>query len=264
MSDALTADPGPERRPPAVTQVFPVPSAGLELLGVLHRPAGDGPHPAVVVLHGFPGNERNFDLAHALSRAGYASLVFHYRGAWGSPGAFSWAHVLEDARAAVAALRAEADLDAGRVALVGHSMGGYTALRTAADDPGIGAVVSIAGFDFGAAAEAVREDPATYQAYVDGFAGDIAPLAGTSSPALVAEMAEIPDRLTSLAPALVGRPVLLIAGGRDTVAPPEVHHEPLVAAFPDATALVWPTDHALSDHRVALARAVIGFLDASL
>jgi hypothetical protein len=34
-------------------------------------------------LHGFPGNERNFDVAQALRRAGYAALVFHYRGSWG-------------------------------------------------------------------------------------------------------------------------------------------------------------------------------------
>ncbi|GAA0232440.1 hypothetical protein GCM10009539_17260 [Cryptosporangium japonicum] len=244
--------------------MFTVPSAGLDLLGVLHRPAGPGPHPAVAVLHGFPGNERNFDLAHALRRAGYASLVFHYRGAWGSPGRFTWAHVQQDAAAAVAALRADPGLDPHRIALVGHSMGGYTALRTAAADPGIRAVASLAGFDFGAAAAEVRADPAVYAAYVDGFAGDIAPLAGTSSAALIAELATIPDRLTALAPALADRPVLLAAGDHDTAAPPAVHHEPLVAALPHAVDHRWPTDHAFSDHRVALARAVLAFLDAAL
>ncbi|WP_063725743.1 alpha/beta hydrolase family protein [Cryptosporangium arvum] len=264
ITDPLITDPDPALRPPAVTQVFTVPSAGLDLLGVLHRPAGPGPHPAVAVLHGFPGNERNFDLAHALRRAGYASLVFHYRGAWGSPGTFSWAHVQQDAAAAVVALRADPGLDPDRIALVGHSMGGFTALRAAAADPGVRAVASIAGFDFGAAAADVRADPAVYAAYVDGFAGDIAPLAGTGSAALVAEMATIGDRLTALAPALAGRPVLLVAGDRDTTAPPAVHHEPLLAALPHATHREWPTDHAFSDHRVALARAVVEFLDASL
>ncbi|MFG1922225.1 alpha/beta hydrolase family protein [Cryptosporangium sp. NPDC048952] len=264
MTDPLITDPAADAQPPAVTEVFTVPSAGLDLLGVLHRPAGPGPHPAVAVLHGFPGNERNFDLAHVLRRAGYASLVFHYRGAWGSPGSFAWAHVLEDARAAVAALRADPGIDPERIALAGHSMGGYTALRTAAADTTIPAVVSIAGFDFGAAAEQVRADPEVYQAYVDGFGEDIAPLAGTSSAALVEEMSAIPDRLTSLAPALAGRRVLLIAGLRDTAAPPAVHHHPLVAAYVDPAHHLWPTDHALSDHRVALARTVIDFLDDAL
>jgi dipeptidyl aminopeptidase/acylaminoacyl peptidase len=91
--------------PPAATVPFLVESGGATLVGVLHRPAGPGPHPVVVLLHGFPGYERNFDLAHALSRAGYATLVFHYRGSWGTAGHWTWRHGLQDAVAVVAALR---------------------------------------------------------------------------------------------------------------------------------------------------------------
>ncbi|WP_201761882.1 MULTISPECIES: alpha/beta hydrolase family protein [unclassified Nonomuraea] len=64
-------------------------SGGHTLLGVLHLPTGPGPHPVVVLLHGFPGNERSFDLARALRRAGYAALVFHYRGSWGVGGSYA-------------------------------------------------------------------------------------------------------------------------------------------------------------------------------
>ncbi|SHN43521.1 alpha/beta hydrolase family protein [Cryptosporangium aurantiacum] len=271
MTDPLITDPPADTQPPAVTVPFAVPSAGLDLLGVLHVPAGPGPHPVVVVLHGFPGNERNFDLAQALRRAGYATLVFHYRGAWGSPGGFSWGNVRDDAAAAVAAIRtadAAHRLDPQRIALAGHSMGGFVALHTAAADPAIGAVASLAGFDFGVAAADARSGPDARAAYVTGWAGAVGPLAGTSSEALVEEMVAAPEgwRLTTLGPALAGRPVLLVAGSRDDVSPPGDHHDPLVAAYADArlTAHVWPTDHALADHRVALARALITFLDASL
>jgi pimeloyl-ACP methyl ester carboxylesterase len=268
VTDPLITDPPADAEPPATTDVFTVPSAGLDLLGILHRPAGPGPHPAVVVLHGFPGNERNFDLAHALRRAGYASLVFHYRGAWGSPGTFSWANVRDDAVAAVAALRGQDFLDPSRIALAGHSMGGFVALHTAAADPGVAAVASLAAFDFGAAAAGLRAEPGLRAEYVASWAGSLAPLAGTTVEALVDEATALPDdsRLVTLAPALTGRPVLLIAGTRDTVAPPETNHDPLVEAYGDArlTHHAWPTDHALADHRVALARAVIAFLDASL
>jgi len=268
LTDPLLTDPPADAQPPAATVPFDVPSAGLELLGVLHRPAGPGPHPAVVVLHGFPGIERNLDLAQALRRAGYASLVFHYRGAWGSPGTWSWANARQDAAAAVAALRADPAVDASRVALVGHSMGGFVALHTAAADPGLRAVASIAGFDFGTVAAAVRADPALRAALVADWAGSTRPLAGTSAEALVEEMAAMSEqlRLTSLGPALAGRPVLLVAGSRDDVCPVATHHEPLVAAYAGArlSRHVWPTDHGLADHRVALARAVIEFLDAAL
>jgi len=43
--------------------------------------AGAGPHPAVVLLHGFPGNEKTLDLAQDVRRAGWNVLYFNYRGA---------------------------------------------------------------------------------------------------------------------------------------------------------------------------------------
>ncbi|MET8911005.1 alpha/beta fold hydrolase [Micromonospora sp. NPDC004551] len=251
-------------------------SAGTTLLGVLHLPAGPGPHPVVVLLHGFPGNERNFDLAQALRRAGYATLVFHYRGSWGMDGTWSWTHMLEDAAHAVAHLRqpkvatAHA-LDPDRLALIGHSAGGFGALMTAAADPSVAAVGSVAGFDFATAAAACRSDPATRAAYLDAWADELLPLRGTSAQALVTEMEEAGDTwsLARLAPRLATRPVLLIGTSRDSVTPVGVHHGPLVDAYlahpvPRLEHHVFPTDHALSDHRVALARTVIAFLNRHL
>lgn len=241
----------------ASTSTFTVPSGGHELPGVLHLPAGDGPHPTVLLLHGFPGWERNFDLAHALRRAGYATLVFHYRGSWGAAGTWSWTHALEDAAAAVDTLRADPRVDASTLAVVGHSMGGFVALRTVAADPTIPKVASIAGFDFGAAGTAPNPDQ-----YVEPFDGDLLPLHGTSGRALVDEMvANGPEwRLASLAPRLADRQVLLIGATRDTAAPLEQHHLPLVQAYANADHHQFPTDHALSDHREELAEAVLEFL----
>jgi pimeloyl-ACP methyl ester carboxylesterase len=245
----------------ASTSAFTVSSGGHDLPGVLHLPAGDGPHPAVLLLHGFPGWERNFDLAHALSRAGYATLVFHYRGSWGAAGTWSWTHVLEDAAAAVAQLRGTPQIDASRLAVVGHSMGGFAALQTVAADPTLPLVVSIAGFDFGAAGTAPDPDR-----YVEPFDADLLPLQGTSGRALVDEMvAHGPEwRLAALAPRLADRDILLIGATRDTAAPPERNHLPLVEAYRNAEHHLFPTDHALSDQREELAEAVLDFLKRKL
>jgi len=265
--DFLTADPPFTSGTPASTPAVVFESGGEQLLGVLHRPAGDGPHPIVVLLHGFPGNERNFDLAQALRRAGYAALVFHYRGSWGVGGSWSWANVLADAARVVANVRSLEGLDPGRLAVVGHSVGGFAALMTAAADPAVGAVASIAGFDLGTAATLCQADPAFRAALVADFSDDLLPLRGTSGEALIAEAEAAGPawQLAGRAPQLAGRPVLLIGTGRDPVAPVDVHHRPLVKAYSASRLVhtVFPTDHALSDHRIALARTVVDFLDSA-
>lgn len=272
MTDPLATDSPRDPDFPASTPAVTFDSGGEALLGVLHLPAGPGPHPVVVFLHGFPGIERNFDLAQVLRRAGYASVVFHYRGSWGVGGAWSWGHVLEDSAAVVAGVRdrefaAAHRLDPERVALVGHSLGGFVALMTAATEPSVRAVASITGCDFGAVAALCRADPDVRADWVAMFAGELAPLRGTSGEALVAELEAAGEswRLAGLAPRLAGRPVLLVGAGHDTVTPPELHHDPLVAAYRAQPVEhlehhVLATDHALSDHRVALARTILGFL----
>ncbi|MFG1709746.1 alpha/beta hydrolase family protein [Nonomuraea sp. M3C6] len=270
MFDPLAADPPRDPDYPATTPALTFDSGGASLLGVLHVPAGRGPHPVVVLLHGFPGNERNFDLAQVLRRAGYASLVFHYRGSWGVGGSWSWGHVLEDTAAVVAGLRGFAAahrLDLRRLVLIGHSLGGFAALMTAAAEPSVVAVASVAAFDFGTVAALCRADPSVRASYVEVFTGELGPLRGTSGEALVSEMEAAGDswRLAGLAPLLADRPVLLIGSGLDTVTPYRVHHEPVVTAYQAQPVKqlqhhLFATDHALSDHRVTLTRTILSFL----
>ena len=132
--DAVTTDPDPvDTAHPPSTRVVQIPSGGVRLNGVLYLAQGRGGHPTVVFLHGFPGDEKNLDLAQAVRRAGLNALVFYYRGAWGSPGTYSYSHVLEDVNAVLAWLREPrtADsmrVDSRRLILVGHSLGGFVAL----------------------------------------------------------------------------------------------------------------------------------------
>jgi pimeloyl-ACP methyl ester carboxylesterase len=82
---------------------FQLPSHGSMLNALMYEAAGVGPHGTVVLLHGFPGNEKDLDLAQAVRRDGWNVLYFDYRGSWGSPGAFSFQHSVEDAQSAVGA-----------------------------------------------------------------------------------------------------------------------------------------------------------------
>src|ERR1700728_3983106 len=94
-----------EHNNPASMETFQIPSHGALLNALVYVAAGAGPHPAVILLHGFPGNERNLDLAQDIRRAGWDVLYFNYRGSWGSPGDFSFSHGIEDTVAATAFLR---------------------------------------------------------------------------------------------------------------------------------------------------------------
>jgi dipeptidyl aminopeptidase/acylaminoacyl peptidase len=245
--DPVTMDPDPiDRKHRASMSEMVVESGGARMNAILYLPQGPGPHPAAVLLHGFPGNERNLDLAQAMRRAGWAVLFFHYRGAWGSEGDFSFTHALEDVGAAVALLRSEGftdahDISSTRVALVGHSMGGFIALHSGSRLPDVACV------------------------RLEGWRG---PVRGTSGERLVAEVAAHAEEFDTRrdAPALASRTLLLVAGGRDVVTPPDVHHAPLVAALADAgaprvRAVTLDTDHAFSDRRIALAHLLVDWLD---
>jgi pimeloyl-ACP methyl ester carboxylesterase len=271
--DPLAADP-PPGDPPAALVELSFASSGERLNGIAYLAAGPGPHPTVVLLHGFPGNERNLDLAQVLRRDGWNVVFFHDRGAWGSGGTFSFQHALEDVAAVLRMVRWEPfaraqRIDPRRVVLVGHSMGGFLALAATSEDPDVRCAASIAGANLGAFGRGIAADPALRAAAVEAFGAGSGPLRGISGTSAADELAANAERwdLVARAASLATRPLLLVAADHDTATPPADHHAPLVAALHAAGASavaerVLPTDHAFSDQRVALARAVLAFLDA--
>ena len=121
-------------------------SAGSNLLGSLYLGSGSGPRPTVVLLHGIPGIEKNTDLAYALRDAGWNALIFHYRGSWGSEGEYTLAGIPDDVGAAIDEMTSgNYPVDAERIALIGHSLGGWAALVRAWRDPRVKAAVTIGG-----------------------------------------------------------------------------------------------------------------------
>ena len=90
MPDAVQHDPAPALRPPASMEELAILSHSARINGLMYIAAGSGPHPIVIFLHGYPGNERNLDLAQAVRRAGYNAIFVDYRGVFGSGGTFCW------------------------------------------------------------------------------------------------------------------------------------------------------------------------------
>ena len=261
---AVIADPPIDKAHPPAMAYVRIPSGGDLINGVLYTASGAGPHPALLLLHGFPGNEQNLDLAQAVRRAGFDVLTLHYRGSWGSPGAFSFSHAIEDSDAAVAFLKTNAaKYHLGRIFVAGHSMGGFMAASAAAHNPDVAGLVMISAWDIGRDGGQFH-DKAFRQAQMDQeFRDDVIPLAGTTAEKLMDEaMAKARDwEFVDLAPKLGKRPVLLVTA-QDGSQP---DNRRLALALQrggnsSVTEIQMVTDHPYSDHRIALESAVVGWL----
>jgi dipeptidyl aminopeptidase/acylaminoacyl peptidase len=272
--DPISEDPEPVSSAyPAMLEAVTIESCGDKLLGVLLLAQGRGPHPTLVLLHGLPGSERNFDLAHTFRRAGWNVLVFHYRGSWGSQGIFSFSHVLEDVFAACRFLTSTGNrevyrIDGGRIVLVGHSLGGFAALMTQASNKGIVSAASIAGFNLGLLARALRENRAPMEPLIKYYEEQLPPLRIPSARSLFEELLRFGEKwdLVNQVEKLARSSLLLIAGNRDQDAPARLHHDPLVRALQACNAgnvneIILDADHYFSGKRVALARAILSWLD---
>lgn len=132
---------------------------GTSLAGTLSLPAGPGPHPAVLLLHGSGPLDREGNtprlplnlgrpLADALAAAGVATLRYDRRGAGSTPGVWEESGFTDNRRDASAALRALAahpEIRPDAVGVVGHSEGALHAMTLAARQE-VAAVVLLAGF----------------------------------------------------------------------------------------------------------------------
>ena len=267
--DPVTTDPVVRDRAfPTSTQELSFRSGDARLNGFMYVAQGKEPHPTIVLLHGYPGNERNLDLAQAMRRAGMNVLYFNYRGSWGSGGDFTFANAQEDVAAAVRWLRTpeiatKYHVDPRRVALVGHSMGAWLALLGAAADSSIACSGALELADMARHMAATRADTAKLSArmqYDDWLTEPGAPLHADAR-SLEKSLEENATRwdLTTHASELAGHTLLLLDNDKNT------DHAALVAALGAAgakhlTTYVWPTDHTFSDRRIALARSVVGWL----
>lgn len=263
---ALYTDPPRDLQHPARMEVLHIPSAGVKINGLAYLAAGAGPHPTAVFFIGLPGNEKNLDLVQAVRRAGWNGITFYYRGSWGSPGAFRFAHCAQDAEAILTYLRSQAvasdlGIDVKRIVVVGHSMGGWVAVETAAQDHRLAGVALIS------AADMSRDFPGRmpHAQLVTLLSGLTESLADVTPEQMAAELeAHAPQwRFDRSYDRIDHAPVLVITAN-DRYVPSD---DALVNALrahrgQSVTALHIDTDHVYSDHRIALQAALIGWLQS--
>jgi len=264
--DPVTMDPRDldTAYPPDFAELL-IPSQDVMLSGFMLVANGEGPHATVLLLHGFPGNEKNLDLAQSLRRAGYNVLFFHYRGAWGSQGDYTIGRQVDDVTAVLDYVRKNARelrVDSARISIIGHSLGGFTALRAAAEHKDILCVVGLAAANFAQDTGMDEKEKQAFAAYTDQLFM-LNHYSGSKALAEIEANAAAFD-VRNLAGSFAGRPVLLITGSEDTSVPPQVQAG-IAAAFEKApdirlTAELIPGDHAFSISRIRLQHRIIEWM----
>jgi len=274
VSPAIATDPAPDKVNPALLDTFAIPSHGVGLNALVYVAAGAGPHPVVILLHGFPGNEKNLDLAQAIRRAGWDVLYFDYRGSWGTPGDFSFSHCMEDVQAAIAYVRDPANAkrlraDPKRIVLTGHSMGGLLAAWAGAQDAQIEAVELISAADMAGRTKVPANIPEEARKQVQAkvasalASNGLAPLAGCTAESLAAELMAHADEwaLAGFAKKLASRPLLIVTSDDGTGPANQALADGLKAAGDkEVNAVHIATDHSYSDKRIELETKVLGAL----
>lgn len=263
---AVIADPAPDARYPAGMSAFVLPAQDGAMNAVLYTAAGAAPHPTLLLLHGFPGNEQNLDLAQAARRAGWHVLTLHYRGSWGSPGRFSFGGAAQDAHTALAFLRdpatiAKYRIDPGAIVVAGHSMGGFMAADAAADDPKVAGLFLLDPWDPSQTAASLSDSKAAADWRAE-VASDLPPLTGATYDGLTGEISGDPTRF-DLGRRLVAfgqRPLTIVGAEKGIGAQARKVAGDAQSANPSARLMVWPTDHSFSDSRIALADALVRWL----
>ena len=246
-------------------------SSNEKLLGTFFLTSGIGPHPTVLLLHGFPGNEVNYDIAHAVKRLGFNVMVFHYRGSWGSGGNFSFANGLEDVSSAIQFLGSDIALkdyrvDKEKIILVGHSFGGFAALLNAVSYKKIKNVASLTGFNFGYFSQFTHQDNNIKDVTMEGLSLGSQLLKNADPQLLYNEMIANQNdwNLLNLNNKLKGKNILLVGAEYDTVSPLVIHHTPLVeklqATENNITDIVIKSGHSFSCCRIKLTEVIIDWI----
>lgn len=201
---------------------------GPDLAGTLYEPPGDGPHPAVVSLHGAAGPGGADRTEKALATRGFATLALTYVGD-ADPVPDRLANVpLEYVERSIGWLRDRPTVADGPVGLFGVSRGAELALLVGARSEHVGAVVSYAG------SGVVFDTPSGAPAWIDADGEPVPHLSGRGDPERTddgevvsrpvlergLEAASDAEREAATIPVeAIEGPVLLVSGGDDRVWP---------------------------------------------
>jgi hypothetical protein len=258
---------------PAKTTELTFNANGERMSGFIYHAAGEGLHPTVLLLHGYPGNEKNLDVAQALRSKGWNVVFFHYRGAWGSEGEFSFLNAEQDVQTVLQYISnkdnaEKLQIDRNLISIVGHSMGGHMAIAGILDNPLVTCAIAYDGANLGVDDVGIIADPENKLPWVE-YSDSLFMLNGWSGKKAQQELKQHGKALNLVrrVGSINGRPVLLIAAD-SIVIPMKSHIKPLLKALANTknshiSFKLINDDHSFSSSRTELIETTSKFLDAN-
>ena len=237
-----------------------IPSGGAMVAGFIYRANGTQKHPTLIMLHGYPGNERNLDLAQVVRAHGWNVIYFDYRGSWGSGGQFSFANCVQDVVNVVAFCKEYSDslrIDTSNIALFGHSMGGWVCLKSLAQLPGIKKGFALSTWDIYADFKEVKNEQEMMERAKEGLNYFVL---NTSLKELFEPVVKHPSyyKIQNDTLALAGKQIIMLDEHKG--------NNGLAATIRGSNHNyfdyeVWQTDHPFTNKRISLINTVLAFLD---
>jgi pimeloyl-ACP methyl ester carboxylesterase len=250
-----------DKTSPASQIGFTIPSNNFLLQGFMYKANGSEKHPTLLLLHGYPGNERNLDLAQVVRSHGWNVIYFNYRGSWGSQGEFSFKNCVEDVVNVVGfclKYRDSLQIDTSNIVLFGHSLGAWVCFKALQELPNVKKGFALSTWDiYGAYKNETSEKEIIAKVKAD---GDECFVLNTPIEKIFKPVIESPDyfNLTKDAKALAGKQIVML------------DEHTLNKKIADAIRIenksffeyqVLKTDHPFTNKRVSLMNKVIEFLD---
>lgn len=127
---------------------------GQNLVGIMHHAIGEGNKPCVIVCHGFAGTKtggsrRFIEFAKYAVEKGLSVFRFDFAGSGDSEGDLvdlTLDNELDDLMSAFSIVSSMSKVDSTRIGIVGHCMGGVTALRASSRNEDIFKTIAWAPF----------------------------------------------------------------------------------------------------------------------
>jgi len=245
-------------------------SHGKRLPAIYYGAEGKGPHPTAILLHGYPGNEKNLDVAQGMRDAGWNVLFFHYRGAWGAEGDFSFSGSEQDVTAVTKFLQQPKNaekfkVNTKQISYIGHSMGGHMAVAGILENPEVRCSVVYDGANIGVT---FKSDDIKTQELWASYADSLYMLRGWSGEVSSKELAEKGEQLNLIPKAhkIANRPILFIPADSEVIPITEI--DAVVSAMRKVEGnrvnyMLIKDDHSFNNNRSKLIDVTREFLNSN-